>query len=62
MDTTFLNLHMTGKVPVQHQGRMIWLDGDIPVSQLKAALGGSGLVVKATRDVIRITLPARAKN
>ena len=46
-------------VPVHHGDRVVYLDGRVPVSQLKAALGCSGLVVKADRDGLRITLPER---
>ena len=45
-----------GSVPAQVNGRAMWLDGDIPVSQLRAALGCSGLQVRARNGVIRITL------
>lgn len=50
-----------GAIPAQFQGRVVWLDGEIPVHQLRAALKCTGLVLKATRGVIRITLPARVK-
>lgn len=46
-------------VPVLHGDRVVYLDGRIPVSQLKAALRSCGYVLKADRDGLRITLPER---
>ncbi len=59
MDTGLLADQFSGKVPVQRDGQVIWLDGEIPVSQLRAALGGTGLILTANREVLTITVPKR---
>lgn len=39
----------------------IYLDADLPLWQLKAALGGTGLKVKATRKGMQIVLAAKER-
>lgn len=39
----------------------VFLDPEVPAWQLKAALGGTGLKVKATRKGMQIVLAAKVK-
>ena len=59
MNTRLLQTQFTGSVPVRQGERIVYLNGRITVSHLKAALRGCGYVLKADRDGLRITLPER---